>query len=183
MALSLTRGTPDALLAVALTTVAEQDPALQRRMVILALLWEQGRQTQAGLMARTRFRLGRGCFGRQPELAFRRDTQFIKKILTRAGYRLQYSRRAHQAGYHIAGQGTRPDQQARAIEGAARELDPTQIAAWARLTPAARLNLVNTLTRDLLALTIQAQRRARPEQTSIEAQREVLHRYYQTAAL
>ncbi|MBP7691423.1 MAG: hypothetical protein KA764_05885 [Anaerolineales bacterium] len=181
MNIPLPSNVPDAILAAALHETAEKNRVLERRVVLMALLWDQGWQTQVGLMARTRLRLGRGCFGRRPDLAFRRDMQAVKKILNRAGQTLKYSRRSEQPGYYIAGRPAVSVEQARAIEGAAGELDPRQIAAWARLTPAARLRLADTLSQDVLALAIQAQRRQRPEQSPAEAQREVLHRYYQTA--
>ncbi len=177
------RQLPESLLAAALGKLAEQDPVLQRRVTLMALLWEPGQQTQAGLVARAKARLGQGCFGRQPGLAFRRDMQFVKAALARSGYGLKYSRRAQHPGYVLQGQTAEPGPHAAAIArdivGAARELDPAQIAIWARLTPAARMRLANTLTRDVLSLAVTAQRQTRPEQSKAEAQQEVLHRYYQ----
>lgn len=174
---------PSTVLVVALQTLAERDAVLQRRMALLTLLWGQGGQTQTGLMARVRVCLGRNCFGRQPELTFRRDMQFIKAVLTGAGHTLKYSRREGRQGYSIVGQAALPESQARAISGAVSELDPVQIAIWARLTPAARLKLANTLTRDVLALAVAGQRAGQPGQSRADAQREVLHRYYQTSGL
>lgn len=71
----------------------------------------------------------------------------------------------------------------RAIEGAVAEIDPDQIFIWTRLTPAARMNMVNTLTRDLLSLAVTAFIQDHPDFTAVEAQREVLRRSYATAAL
>lgn len=182
MNLQTLRTPPDNILASALATIAERDSVLRRRVVLLGLLWDRARQTQTELMARICARLGRACFGRQPELAFRRDVQFIRTILARAGQTLKYSRSASQAGYYIVGQSAQPSALIRAITGAANELDHAQIVIWARLTPAARLRLADALTHDVLSLACQAQRRGQPGLSLTDAQREVLHRHYEATS-
>ena len=171
-------GLPISVLAAAMTGAMRHDRTLARRMTLMALLWEESGIDGAGLLARAEDRLGKGCFGRQPELAFRRDMQVAKSVLAQAGFRLTYRRRRKQAGYYIEGRPVLSPEVARAIAGAAGEIDPHQIQHLAGLTVRARLTLANTLSAEVLALAVRAERRLHPELVLEAARREVLHRYY-----
>ena len=173
---------PISVLAAAVREATEHDRALARRMALVALLWEESGLDRAGLLARIESRLGKGCFGRQPELTFRRDMQVAKAILAQAGFHLVYSRRPKQAGYFVEGRPALPPERARAIAGAADEIDPHQIEQLARLTPKARLSLANALSAEVLALAVRAERRLHPELALEAARKEVLHRYYRLAS-
>jgi len=153
---------PTSVLAAAMKGAMQHDRALARRMTLIALLWEESGIDGAGLLARVESRLGKGCFGRQPELAFRRDMQVVKTILAQAGLPLKYSRRSKQAGYFVEGRPVLPPEVATAIAGAADEIDPHQIQQLARLTTKARLNLANTLSAEVLALAVRAEQRLHP---------------------
>ncbi len=169
---------PMSVLAAAMNGAMQHDRALARRMTLVALLWEESGIDGAALMARVESRLGKACFGRQPELAFRRDMQVAKTILAQAGFHLTYSRRPKQAGYFVKGRPSLSPEVARAIAGAADEIDPNQIQQWARLTTKARLNLANRLSAEVLALAVRAERQLHPELAPDAARQEVLHRYY-----
>jgi hypothetical protein len=169
---------PISVLAAAMKGAMQHDRVLARRMTLVALLWEESGIDGAGLLARVESRLGKGCFGRQPELAFRRDMQVAKTILAQAGFHLTYRRRPKQAGYYIEGRPVLPPEIARAIAGAADEIDPHQIQQLAQLTIMARFNLANTLSAEVLALAVRAERRLYPELAPDAARQEVLNRYY-----
>jgi hypothetical protein len=109
--------------------------------------------------------------------------QVVKTILAQAGFRLKYSRRSKQAGYFVEGRPALSPELALAIAGAADEIDPHQIQQWARLTIRARLNLANTLSAEVLALAVRAERRLHPELAPEAARREVLHRYYRLTSI
>lgn len=173
---------PISVLTAAVQEAMQHDRALARRMALVALLWEESGIDRAGLLARVESRLGKGCFGRQPELTFRRDMQVAKTILAQAGFHLTYSRRPKQAGYFVEGRPALPPERAQAIAGAADEIDPQQIEQLARLTPKARLNLANTLSAEVLALAVRAEHRLHPELALVAALKEVLHRYYRLAS-
>lgn len=170
------------VLTAALKEAMQHDRALARRMTLVALLWEESGLDGAGLLARVEGRLGKGCFGRQPELAFRRDMQVTKTILAQAGFHLTYSRRPKQAGYFVEGRPALPPEVARVIAGAAAEIDPRQIQQLAQLTTKARLNLANTLSAEVLALALRAEHRLHPELAPEAARQEVLDRYYRLAS-
>lgn len=177
-ALPALRHLPEAVIHGALHEAGRRDPVTARRLTLLTLLVRESHQLQAGLIARTEARLGRGCFGRAAALAFRRDMQAVKQILTAGGESLRYSRKAASAGYYIAGRPALALEVTRAIHGAAQELDPRQIAVFARLAPAQRLHLAAGLTADVLAIAVRRLQQERPALTRLEAQREVLHRAY-----
>jgi hypothetical protein len=173
---------PIGILAASVRQAVQRDRAMARRVALVAVLWEESGIDRAGLVARVENRLGKGCFGRQPELAFRRDMQVAKAILAQAGFHLTYGRRPKQAGYFIEGRPVLSSEQARAIAGAAAEIDPRQIEQLARLTPKARLKLANGLSAEVLALAVRAERRLHPDLALEAARKEVLHRYYQLAS-
>jgi hypothetical protein len=157
----------------------QRDPVTARRLTLLSLLWRESHQTQASLIPRTEARLGRGCFGQAAALAFRRDMQAVKLILAAGGQSLRYSRKAGRAGYHIEGRPELAPEVTRAIHGAAEELDPRQIAVFARLAPGQRLRLAVGLTDDLMTIAVRRLQQLRPELTRLQAQQEVLYRAYQ----
>jgi hypothetical protein len=173
---------PISVLDAAVREATQHDRALARRMALVTLLWEESGLDRVGLVAQVESRLGKGCFGRQPALTFRRDMQVAKTILARGGFHLTYSRRPKQAGYFIEGRPVLSSEQARAIAGAAAEIDPHQIEQLARLTPKARLMLANGLSAEVLALAVRAERRLHPDLALEAARKEVLHRYYQLAS-
>ena len=104
--------------------------------------------------------------------------QAVKLILAASGQSLRYSRKTHRGGYYIEGSPELAPEVTRAIHGAALELDPHQMAVWARLAPGQRLRLATRLTDDLLAIAVGRRQQERPQLTRLEAQREVLHRAY-----
>ncbi len=173
---------PIGILAASVRQAVQRDRALARRMALVAALWEESGIDRAELVARVENRLGKGCFGQQPELAFRRDMQVAKTILAQAGLHLTYSRRPKKIGYFVEGRPVLSPEQARAIAGAADEIDLHQIEQLARLTPKARLNLANALSAEVLALAVRAERRLHPDLALEAARKEVLHRYYQLAS-
>jgi len=178
----MTYGVPDSVWRAVLSATVRHDMVLARRVMLISLLWEESHQSCPGLIARTELRLGQGCFGRQPELAFRRDMQVVKAILQQVGYRLSYSRCAKQLGYYIADRPAMLPERVRAIEGAARDIDPRQMELLAHLTAGSRLALAVSLSNEVLTMATRAEMRRRPGLSRAEAQREVLHRYYHFAA-
>jgi len=173
------RHLPGAVIQSALDESFQRDPVTARRLTLLTLLWRESHQTQASLISRTEARLGRGCFGQAAALAFRRDMQAVRAILAAGGQFLFYSRKAGRGGYYIDGRPELAPEVTRAIHGAAEELDPRQIATFARLSPGQRLRLAMRLTEDLTATAVRRLQRERPELNRLEAQQEVLHRAYQ----
>lgn len=173
------RGLSEAVIRGALEEACQREPVTARRLTLLTLLSRENYQRQASLISRTEARLGRGCFGRAASLAFRRDMQAVKLILAASGQALCYSRRTESGGYYIEGSPELAPEVTRAIQGAAQELDPRQIAMFARLAPSQRLRLAARLTDDLLALAVRRLQQERPTLPRLEAQREVLHRAYQ----
>ena len=174
-----TDGLPPGLWRAALAEAATRDMVTARRLVLLALLWQEGYQTQASLLARAERRLGRECFGRSRALTFRRDMQAVKAILAAQGHTLRYSRQSARPGYLIAG---RPDLTAevrRAIRGAVEDVDPRQIEAFDRMTPGRRVQVAVRLSDDLLRTAAGQLMREQPGLGRPAARREVLHRYYQ----
>jgi hypothetical protein len=169
----------DDLVRGVLDETAAHDPVIARRLTLLALIWQETYQTQASLVARTESRLGRGCFGQNKSLAFRRDMQTIKAILAREGFSLRYSRQRKDGGYYIVGRPILDHETLKAIRGAADEVDPHQIAIFSRMTPAQRLRLAARLTNDLLAIATRQYQKEHPGLSQLDAQREVLHRTYQ----
>ena len=169
---------PKSVMAAAMNGAVRNDRALARRVTLLALLWEESGIDSAGLLARVESRLGKGCFGRRPELAFRRDMQVVKTTLAQAGFHLIYSRRPTQPGYFVEGRPALTPEAASAIAGAADEIDPHQNQQLARLTAKARLSLANNLSAEVLALAVRAELRLHPELAPDAARQEVLHRYY-----
>jgi hypothetical protein len=169
----------EAVIRGALDEASQRDPVTARRLTLLILLSRENYQRQASLISRTEARLGRGCFGKAAALAFRRDMQAVKLILAASGQSLRYSRNTQSGGYYIEGLPELAPEVTRAIHGAAQELDPHQIAVFARLAPAQRLRLAARLTADLLAIAVGRLQQEQPELTRLEAQREVLYRAYQ----
>jgi hypothetical protein len=173
---------PISVLDAAIRAAMHRDRALARRMALVTQLWEESGLDRAGLVARVENQLGKGCFGRQLALTFRRDMQVVKTILARGGFNLTYSRRPDQSGYFVEGRPALSPERARAIEWAANEIDPHQIEQLAKLTPKARLKLANGLSAEVLALAVRAERRLHPDLALEAARKEVLHRYYQLAS-
>lgn len=176
------RHLPEAVIQSALDESFRRDPVTARRLTLLNLVWRESHQTQASLITRTEARLGRGCFGKGAALAFRRDMQAVKLILAAGGQSLRYSRKAGSAGYYIQGRSELAPEVTRAIHGAAEELDPHQIAVFARLAPGQRLRLAMRLTEDLTTIAVRRLLQERPELNRLEAQREVLRRTYRLPA-
>src|SRR5258708_29235777 len=162
---------PEAIIQSALDEAFQRDRVTARRLTLLNLIWRESHQMQATLIGRTEARLGRGCFGKASALAFRRDMQAIKLILAASGKSLRYSRKAEGAGYYIQGRPELAPEVTRAIHGAAEELDPRQIAAFARLAPGQRLRLAMRLTEDLTATAVRQLLRERPDLNRLEARR------------
>ncbi len=170
---------PEAVIQSALDESFQRDPVTARRLTLLSLLWRESHQTQASLIPRTEARLGRSCFGKGAALVFRRDMQTVKTILAAGGQSLRYSRKVESVGYYVEGRPELAPEVTRAIHGAAEELDPRQIAVFARLAPSQRLRLATRLTDNLMTMAVRRLQRERPELTRLQAQQEVLHRAYQ----
>jgi hypothetical protein len=173
------RHLPEAVIQSALEESFQRDPVTARRLTLLTLLSRESHQTQASLIYRTEARLGRGSFGKAAGLVFRRDMQAVRAILAAGGQSLRYSRKVGHTGYYIEGRPGLAPEVRRAIHGAADEIDPHQIAVFARLTPGQRLRLAARLTEDLLAIAVRQLQHEQPELPGLEAQREVLYRAYQ----
>jgi hypothetical protein len=120
---------------------------MARRVVLLRLVWQEAYQTRAGLIVRVEAILGRGCFGTTPHPTFRRDITVVRQALSKAGYRLVYSRRSEQSGYYIEGRPVLDEKLQRLIAGAVAEVDPEQIAASKHLTPAQRFQQASSMIR------------------------------------
>lgn len=170
---------PDELWLTMLRDDLDRDLITARRAALLSLLWLESYQTRESLMTRTQLRLGQECFNRQAVLTFRRDMQAVKAILAVQGYELKYSRRPERPGYFIPGRPAFAPERLKAIRGAVQEVDPYQIEIFNRMTPQERLERAGQLSADVLDLAIQSLMVERPGLSRSEAQREVLHRYYQ----
>lgn len=154
-------------------------PSLQRRMIMLGILWHESGLTKPALQARVEAQLGSGCFGIQPTLALARDIRIIRQVLQGAGYRLKYSRKPGSAGYQITDRpGLEPILEKKLLSAVA-EVSPEQAEIFALLTPAERVWQGATLSDQLLAQAVRRLRQEQPEMKEAEAQREVLRRMYQ----
>jgi hypothetical protein len=176
---TMAAGVDPALWLGLLRDTLQRDAVTARRAALLSLLWLEGYQTRESLIARVERRLGTGCFGRGSTLTFRRDMQVIKAVMAAQGYRLKFSRRAARPGYYIAGRPVLAPETIKAVQGAAREIDPRQLAVLSRLSPAGRARLALDLSDTALSIAIQGVLSERLDLDPWAARREVLHRYYQ----
>jgi len=170
---------PSELSLALLAEAAARDTVTARRAALLASLWRAGRWSADGLMARTEAIVGRGCFGRARLAAFRRDMRALKAVLTAADFKLKFSRRPAHGGYYIEGRPDLDPELARLIRSALSDLDPRQLAIASRLSPAQRVWQAGQLSDQLRRMAIRRLVLEQPGLSPREAQREVLHRYYQ----
>ena len=167
---------PLAALEAVLEDAAARDRTTARRCALLQILHQERYLTRLQLITRVEGLLGRGCFGESAwEDTFFRDMQVIRRAFRLAGYQLTYSRGALQPGYYLRGQPTVDQGLAAAIDGAAAEIDPAQIAVLKNLTFAQRFRQgcsVSRLARRTAANRLQQRY---PQLSRVEAQRRVLN--------
>lgn len=121
--------------------------------------------------------MGRGCFGRAADAAFRRDVCAIKSVLASAGYSLRYARRPELDGYYIPDRPPLAPEMADQIRAAMAEADRRQIEIMSRLSPAARVHQAGRLSDGLRRIAVRRLRERQPGLSLAAAHREVMHRY------
>lgn len=170
---------PSELGLALLKEAAARNPVTARRTALLSIVWQEGYFTSVGLMARTEAILGPGCFGKAAAAAFRRDMRALKRVLAAAGHELKFSRRVGHGGYYVAGRPELAPELAISIKAAVSDVDAHQIEIASRLTPADRVRQAARLSDGLRNMAVRRLMVERPDLTPQDAQREVLHRYYQ----
>ncbi|MEA3350715.1 MAG: hypothetical protein U9Q82_08860 [Chloroflexota bacterium] len=147
---------------VLLQDAAERDTVTARRKQLLEILWSERCLTRTGLIARVESVLRKGCFGESAwEDTFYRDMRVVKRAFRAAGYELAYSRSKDRPGYYLRGKGNISLALQRIIEGAAAEVNASQIAITCQLQPRARVQQGFSITH--LAHQVVAYRRNQRE--------------------
>ena len=123
-----------------LQQIARTNAPAARRMALLSLLWSESFLSRQALIARVEALSGAGCFGKHPLLTFARDIKFVRDVLKAAGHQLRYSRRMEQPGYYILGRPRLDPHLVKVIHATVNEVNPQQVAIYARLTPAQRMH-------------------------------------------
>ena len=67
-----------------------RDPVTARRAALLELLWNESYLSAAGLISRTEWVVGRGCFGKAPAATLKRDLRALKVVLAANGWQLRF---------------------------------------------------------------------------------------------
>ena len=159
---------------------ARTNPPAARRMALLSLLWSESFLSRQALIARVEALSGVGCFGKHPLLTFARDIKFVRDVLKAAGHQLRYSRRTEQPGYYIPGRPLLDPHLVKVIHAAVDEVDPEQVAIYARLSPAQRMHQGASLSDYLRQQAARLIMRDNPEFDEAEANREALRRMYRS---
>jgi hypothetical protein len=162
-----------------LTDAISRDLVTARRSTLLKLVWQESYLSGAGLISRTEAVVGRGCFGAAAAATFRRDIRALKALLSRAGFKLRFSRQAGRGGYYVVGRPELAPELAEMIRAGMQDVDAKQVALAARLTPADRVQQAARLSDGLRRMAVRRLLGERPGLDLKEAYREVSHRYDQ----
>jgi hypothetical protein len=118
----------------------KRDVVTARRVNLFRILWRERYLTREGLMHRVEMIMGHACFGEKSwEDNFYRDMRVVKIALKHSGHELNYSRKRERPGYYLAGEPALHPEEEKAVRAALCELDPHQIEAYKRISPAQKL--------------------------------------------
>jgi hypothetical protein len=154
-----------------------RDPVTARRAALLDLLWNEAYLAAAGLISRTEWIVGRGCFGKAPTATLKRDLRALKSVLAASGWDLRYSRRPEHRGYYVPGRPELAPEIASAIKASLSDLDPYQIRLAQRLTPAQRVQQAGRLSDQLRMMAVRRRLTENPGLTLREAHQETMRSY------
>jgi hypothetical protein len=154
-----------------------RDPVTARRAALLELLWNEAYLSAAGLISRTEWVVGRGCFGKAPAATLKRDLRALKAVLAANGWQLRYSRRPGRRGYYLRGRPELAPEIAANIRAGMSDIDPYQVELASRLTPAQRVQQAGELSDQLRMMAVRRRLAENPSLTLREAHREVMRSY------
>jgi hypothetical protein len=156
-----------------------RDTVTARRAALLELLWNEANLTGTGLISRTEWVVGRGCFGKASTASLKRDLRALKAVLAASGWQLRFSRRPGRRGYYIPGRPELAPEIAANIRAGMSDVDPYQVELASRLTPAQRAKQAGMLSDQLRMMAVRRLMNERQHLSLPEAHREVMRRYEQ----